>query len=195
MTNQNLSEKQKNFFENLKKAYGKEPLPSFEKIAQAFGFKHKNSVWQYFNKLKECGLIKETNGKFVINPECFGAILFTSSVRAGFATVAEDSIERRVSLDEKFDLDNPSVFMFTVSGDSMVNAGIFDGDKVIVKKTPCAKDGDIVLAFIDNGYTLKTYRQKNGKVWLQPENPEYPIIEPKESLTIFGVATGITRQF
>ena len=173
MLNLNLSEKQKNFFENLKKAYGKEPLPSFEKIAQAFGFKHKNSVWQYFNKLKECDLIIEKNGKFIINPDCFGAILFTSSVRAGFATVAEDSIEKRVSLDENFDLDNPSVFMFTVSG---------------------AKNGDIVLAFIDNGYTLKTYRQKDGKVWLQPENPEYPIIEPKESLTIFGVATGIARQ-
>ena len=48
-------------------------------------------------------------------------------------------------------MDNPSVFMFTVSGDSMVNAGIFDGDKVIVKKTPYAKNGDNVLAFIDNG--------------------------------------------
>ena len=194
MLNENLSEKQKNFFENLKKAYGKEPLPSFEKIAQTFGFKHKNSVWQYFKKLKECELIKEKNGKFFINPECFGAILFTSSVRAGFATVAEDTIERRVSLDEDFDLDNPSVFMFTVSGDSMVNAGIFDGDKVIVKKTPYAKDGDIVLAYIDNGYTLKTYRQKDGKIWLQPENPDYPDIIPKEVLTIFGVATGIARQ-
>lgn len=189
-----LSEKQKTFFENLKKAYGKEPLPSFEKIAQAFGFKHKNSVWQYFKKLKENELVKEKNGKFFINPECFGAILFTSSVRAGFATVAEDSIEKRVSLDSEFDLDNPAVFMFTVSGDSMVNAGIFDGDKVIVRKTSYAKDGDIVLAYIDNGYTLKTYRQKNGKIWLQPENPDYPIIEPKEVLTIFGTATGIVRQ-
>ena len=194
MLNQNLSNKQKNFFDNLKKAYGKEPLPSFEKIASDFGFKHKNSVWQYFNKLKEQDLIKEKNGKFFINPECFGAILFTSSVRAGFATVAEDSIEKRISLDENFDLDNPSTFVFNVSGDSMVNAGIFDGDKVIVKKTPYAKNGDIVLAFIDNGYTLKTYRQKDGKVWLQPENPEYPIIEPKEVLNIFGVATGIVRQ-
>lgn len=189
-----LSEKQKAFFENLKKNYGKEPLPSYEIIAKDFGFKHKNSVWQYFNKLKEQELIRERNGKFFINPVCFGAVLFTSSVRAGFASVAEDSIERRISLDETFDLDNPSVFVFNVSGNSMINAGIFDGDKVIVKKTPCAKDGDIVLAFVDNGYTLKTYRQKGGKVWLQPENPEFPIIEPQEVLTIFGVATGIVRE-
>ena len=189
-----LSEKQKTFFENLKKNYGKEPLPSYEIIAKDFGFKHKNSVWQYFNKLKENDLIREKNGKFFINPECFGAIMFTSSVRAGFATVAEDSIEKRISLDETFDLDNPSVFIFNVSGDSMVNAGIFDGDKVIVKKTPVAKNGDIVLAFIDNGYTLKTYRQQNNKIWLQPENPDYPIIEPQEVLTIFGVAKGIVRE-
>ena len=91
-------------------------------------------------------------------------------------------------------MDNPTVFVFSVSGDSMINAGIFDGDKVVVKKTQTAKDGDIVLAYIDNGYTLKTYRQKNGKIWLQPENPEYPIIEPKEVLTIFGVVTGVVRQ-
>jgi SOS regulatory protein LexA len=189
-----LSNKQKEFFENLKKIYGKEPLPSYEIIAKDFGFKHKNSVWQYFNKLKENDLIKEKNGKFFIAPECFGAILFTSSVRAGFATVAEDSIEERISFDKLFALDNPSTFVFNVSGDSMVNAGIFDGDKVVVKKTPCAKNGDIVLAYIDDGYTLKTYREKNGKVWLQPENPDYPIIEPKEVLTIFGVATGIVRE-
>ena len=189
-----LSNKQKEFFENLKKNYGKEPLPSYEIIAKDFGFKHKNSVWQYFNKLKENDLIKEKNGKFFIAPECFGAILFTSSVRAGFATVAEDTIEKRISFDKLFALDNPSTFVFNVSGDSMVNAGIFDGDKVVVKKTPCAKNGDIVLAYIDNGYTLKTYREKNGKIWLQPENPDYPIIEPKEVLTIFGVATGIVRE-
>ena len=63
MLNENLSEKQKTFFENLKKTYGKEPLPSFEKIAQTFGFKHKNSVWQYFKKLKDSDLIIVTAGK------------------------------------------------------------------------------------------------------------------------------------
>lgn len=188
------SEKQKIFFENLKKLYGKEPLPSYEKIAQDFGFKHKNSVWQYFNKLKEENLICEKNGRFFISPSEFGAVLFSSSVRAGFASVGEDHIERRVSLDESFDLDNPSTFMFTVSGDSMVNAGIFDGDTVIIKKTASAKDGDIVLAFVDRAYTLKRLRSKGGKIWLQPENPEYPLIKPEESLTIFGVAVGIARK-
>lgn len=188
-----LTEKQKIFFENLKKTYGKDALPSFDNIAKDLGFKHKNSIWQYFNKLKEENFVCEKNGHFYIRKDNFGAILFSSSVRAGFATVADDYIDKRVSLDETFDINNPSTFMFTVVGDSMVDIGIFEGDKVIIKKDSVAKNGDVVLAFVDGGYTLKTYRNKSGEIWLQPENTAYDIIKPKEELKIFGVAQGIVR--
>ncbi len=190
-----LTEKQKNFFEELKQAYGQDVLPSFDAIAKDFGFKHKNSVWQYFNKLKEENLIQEKNNRFFINKDNFGAVLFTSSIRAGFASVAEEYVEKRVSLDESFNINNPSTFLFTVAGDSMVDVGIFEGDQVIIKKTSEAKNGEIVLAFIDGGYTLKTYRKKGSEIWLQPENQNYPIIKPREQLTIFGVAQGIVRKF
>ena len=189
-----LTNKQQIFFEKLKELYGKEVLPSFDIIAKDFGFKHKNSVWQYFNKLKEEDLIQEKNNRFYINKDLFGAVLFSSSVKAGFASVAEDSIEKRVSLDESFAIDNPSTFLFTVSGDSMIELGIFEGDKVIVKKTNTARDGEIVIAYIDDGYTLKTYRNKQGKVWLEPANSNYPNLYPKEQLVIFGVAQGIVRK-
>ena len=158
-----LTEKQKTFFEKLKELYGQDVLPSFDIIAKEFGFKHKNSVWQYFNKLKEENLIEERNNHFYINKELFGAILFSSTVKAGFASVAEDYVEKRVSLDDSFDINNPSTFLFTVSGDSMIDLGIFEGDKVIVRKTNSARDGEIVIAYIDGGYTLKTYRNKQGK--------------------------------
>ena len=189
-----LTEKQKNFFEKLKETYGKEMLPSFEQIAKDFGFKHKNSVWQYFNKLKEEDLIQEKNNRFFINKDLFGAVLFSSVVKAGFASVADDYIEKRVSLDESFEINSPSTFLFTVSGDSMINLGIYEGDKVIVKKSNTARDGDIVIAFIDGGYTLKTYRNRQGKVWLEPANENYPNLYPKEQLVIFGVAQGIVRR-
>lgn len=190
-----LTEKQKIFFEKLKESYGKEALPSFEIIAKDFGFKHKNSVWQYFNKLKEAGLLKEQNNRFYIDKEQFGAVLFSSVVKAGFASVADDYVEKRVSLDESFEINSPSTFLFTVSGDSMIDLGIFEGDKVIVRKTNTAKNGDIVVAFIDGGYTLKTYRNKAGKVWLEPANPNYPCLYPKEQLAVFGIAQGIVRKF
>lgn len=189
-----LTTKQKIFFEKLKELYGKEILPSFDIIAKDFGFKHKNSVWQYFNKLKEENLIIETNNRFYINKELFGAVLFSSVVKAGFASVADEYVEKRVSLDESFEINNPSTFLFTVSGDSMIDLGIFEGDKVIVKKTNIANNGDIVVAFIDGGYTLKTYRNKQNKVWLEPANSNYPNLSPKEQLVIFGVAQGIVRK-
>lgn len=189
-----LTDKQKTFFEKLKDLYGKEALPSFDVIAKDFGFKHKNSVWQYFNKLREEDLILEHNNRFYINKELFGAVLFSSVVKAGFASVADDYVEKRVSLDESFDINNPSTFLFTVSGDSMIELGIYEGDKVIVQKTNMARDGDIVIAYIDDGYTLKTYRNKAGKVWLEPANSNYPNLYPKEKLIIFGVAQGIVRK-
>ncbi|MBQ9246743.1 hypothetical protein IJ182_10805 [bacterium] len=190
-----LTEKQKTFFEKLKELYGQEVLPSFEIIAKEFGFKHKNSVWQYFNKLKEENLICEKNNRFYINKELFGAILFSSVVKAGFASVADDYVEKRVSLDETFDINSPSTFLFTVSGDSMIDLGIYEGDKVIVQKSNTAKDGDIVIAFIDGGYTLKTYRNRKGQVYLEPANQNYPNLYPKEQLVIFGIAQGIVRKF
>jgi len=190
-----LTEKQKTFFEKLKSEYGKEPLPSFEKIATEFNFKHKNSVWQYFNKLKEADLVREINNKFFINPDMFGAILFDSPVKAGFPSPAEDSIERRVSLDSMFNIDAPSTFMFKVSGDSMIDLGIYEGDMVIVKRCASASDGDVILACVDGDYTLKTFRNKNGKVFLEAANKKYPIIIPERELTIFGIVTGSVRRF
>ena len=189
-----ITEKQKHFFEKIKSKYGKEPLPSFETIAHDFGFKHKNSIWQYFNKFKEYGLIDKKNGRFSISKDLFGAIEFSSTVKAGFASVAEDTIERRISLDEAFEIDSPSTFIFTVSGDSMIDLGIFEGDKVVVKKSSEAKNGDVVIAYIDGGFTLKTYRKKDNKVWLEPANKNYPNLYPKEKLAVFGIAQGIVRK-
>lgn len=189
-----LTKKQQEFFEKLKDMYGKETLPSFEILAEQFGFKHKNSIWQYFNKFKEENLIFEENKRFHINKNLFGAKMMLSHVRAGFASVGEDYVEKRVSLDEQFKIDNPSTFLFTVVGDSMVDLGIFEGDTVVIKKSCECRNGDIVLAFIDDGYTLKTYRNKDGKVWLEPANKNYPNLYPKEKLEIFGIVKGVVRE-
>lgn len=190
-----LTEKQKTFFEKLKQIYGKNPLPSFDIIASEFGFKHKNSVWQYFNKLKEFDLIREKDRRFYINPDQFGAVLFATPVKAGFPSPAEDFIEKRVSLDEDFKINSPSTFLFTVSGDSMIDLGIFEGDMVIIRKTPVANSGDVVLACVDGEFTLKTYRKKGNDVFLEPANKNYEIIRPQSELTIFGVVTGMVRNF
>jgi len=190
-----LTQKQKEFFEKLKAAYGKEPLPSFEKIASEFGFKHKNSVWQYFKKFRESGLIRGIGEKFFIAPDQFGAVLFTTPVKAGFPSPAEDYIEKRISLDEEFRIDSPSTFMFTVSGDSMIEAGIFEEDMVIIKRKSEPKSGDIVLANVDGEYTLKIFRKKGQEIYLEPANKNYEIIKAKQSMEIFGIVIGSVRKF
>ncbi|MBQ8634616.1 hypothetical protein IJ425_00500 [bacterium] len=124
-----------------------------------------------------------------------GAPLILSSVKAGFASIMDDKIEKRISMDELLEINSPSTFVFKVSGDSMCEIGIYEGDYVIIKKTPTANTGDIVLAIVDNEFTLKTYKKDSKGAYLKPENSSYPIIRPKYSLSIFGIAIGITRKF
>ena len=121
--------------------------------------------------------------------------LVLTSVKAGFAAIMDDKIEKRISMDDILEINSPSTFVFKVSGDSMCEIGILDEDYVIIKKTPNANVGDIVLAIVDNEFTLKTYKKDARGAYLKPENSNYPIIRPRHSLSIFGVAIGITRRF
>ena len=192
---ENLTQKQKDFFENLKAHFGSNALSSYEKIKDIFGFKSKNSIKQYIETLKKEDLIIEQNENLYINPNQFGAPLVLTSVKAGFAAIMDDKIEKRISMDDVLEINSPSTFVFKVSGDSMCEIGILDGDYVIIKKTPNANINDIVLAIVDNEFTLKTYKKDSKGAYLKPENSSYPIIRPINSLTIFGIAIGITRKF
>lgn len=189
-----LTEKQKDFFEKLKNTYSTKALPSYEKIKNEFGYKSKNSIKQYIEKLKDNGFLVYEDENFYIAPELLGAKFVSSYVKAGFASIMDDKIEKRISLDLLLDINSPSTFIFKVSGDSMVDVGIFEGDYVVIKKTSNANLGDIVLAIVDNEFTLKTYKKDEKGPYLQPENKNYPKIRPKSSLSIFGVAIGITRK-
>ncbi len=192
---ENLTQKQKDFFENLKNHYGQNALSSYEKIKEIFGFKSKNSIKQYLEVFKKEDLIIQKEDKLYINPNQFGAPLVLTSVKAGFAAIMDDKIEKRISMDDVLEINLPSSFVFRVSGDSMCELGILDGDYVIIKKTPEAKINDVVLAVVDNEFTLKTYKKDDKGYYLQPQNKDYLIIRPKYSLSIFGVAIGIARRF
>lgn len=192
---QDLTAKQLIFFNFLKETYKNQALPSYEKIKQDSGYKSKNSIKQFLEVFKSKNLILNLNNNFYINPDFFKAKFVLSRLRAGFASIMDDKIESRISMDEILEINSPSTFVFKVSGDSMIEAGIFEDDYVIVKKQQSAKIGDIVLAIIDNEFTLKTLKKDEKGTYLQPENKNYPILRPEFSLTIFGVAIGITRKF
>lgn len=190
-----LTTKQKEFFDSLKENYGTDALPSLESIRQDLNYKSRNSVAQYINTLKKIHLLEERSGRLYVSNTARGAVLFDTKVRAGFANALDDIVDKMISFDEELSLNNPSVFVFKVAGDSMIDLGIFEGDYVSIKKSSDARDGDIVLANVDGIFTLKTYRKRGGKVWLEPANSNYSNIYPKSTLTIFGIATGIARKF
>lgn len=93
--------------------------------------------------------------------------------------------------------DPPATFFVRVSGNSMIDVGIASGDVLVVDKGILAKDGDIVIAIVDGGFTVKRLYQRNGKQALLPENPDYQPIEFAEGQTveIWGVVTGCVKRF
>ena len=89
---------------------------------------------------------------------------------------------------------DPGCFALRVRGDSMINAGILSGDKVVVRPQPTANDGQIVVARIGDEATVKRLSRKNGQVWLLPENPDYPPIDGSEA-EIIGLVKAVVREY
>jgi len=125
------------------------------------------------------------------------AFLFESQVRAGFPSPAEDVVDGYLDLNE-FLVRHPSAtFYVRVAGDSMVNAGIYEGDILLVDRALEPKNNDIVIAYLDGEFTLKRLIIKDdGRIFLVPENPNYEEIEitKDRDFMIWGVVAGVIRK-
>jgi DNA polymerase V len=118
-------------------------------------------------------------------------------ISAGFPSPAADYAEEGLDLNDYLVRNKPASFMFTVKGDSMINAGIVEGDKVIVDRSVNAKNQDIVVAVVNGEYTIKRLYKNASKVELHPDNPAYQPILFKEGseLEIWGVVVGVVRRY
>ena len=123
--------------------------------------------------------------------------LFSHKVPAGFPSPADDHAEKRLDLNEYLIDQSESTFFVRIKGDSMIDAGISDGDTVIIKKTNVAENGKIVVALIDNHEaTLKRYRKKSNAIALESANPAYETrIFGPDRIKIQGVLTSLYRNF
>jgi DNA polymerase V len=123
--------------------------------------------------------------------------LLSHPISAGFPSPAGDYVEDGLDLNNYLVQNKPATFMFTVRGESMIVAGIHDGDKVVVDRALKAKHNDIVVAVVDGEYTIKRLYKYRGRIELRPENPDYQPItftEGKE-LQIWGVVVGVVRRY
>jgi len=171
-------------------------LPSYSLIAQLLGFKSKNAVTALVARLKLQEYLESApDGRLKPGKRFFERLLAESTVQAGFPSVASSDRHDTLTIDEYL-VEKPSqTVLITVKGDSMIDAGIVPGDVVIVEKRQVANIGDIVVAIVDNEFTLKTLgRDKSGFVLL-PANKAYPVIRPKGQLDIFGVVIGQFRKY
>ncbi len=173
-------------------------MPTYTEMMKLFGFKSKNAVFKLVNKLIDADLVeKDSSGRLIPTQKMLGGIKILGSVEAGFPTPAEEDLAETLSLDNYLIKNKEATFMLRVSGESMIEAGIQPGDMVIVERRSDAKDGDIVVAFIDGGYTVKFLRKRNGKTWLDPANKDFEPIVPAENdeLKIMAVVKAVIRKY
>ena len=190
---QELTQNQNSFLDALKNEYRRGPLPSIRQIACDLKFKYHNSVQHYMEALMFGGLVKKVDSFLYLDKGLFGLKIYDSRVPAGLPAQAEDSYEI-FDFENYMRVDDERSFMLRVSGDSMIEAGIYDGDLIIVDKKIQPTHGLIVVALIDGGYTVKYLRKKGNKSYLKAANPNYKDIYPESEFKIVGVVTGSVRK-
>jgi len=121
---------------------------------------------------------------------------FSSLIRAGFPSPAEDHIEQTLDITELIVTNPPATFYLKVTGESMVDAGILEGDILVVDRSKTAKHGDIVVAELNTEFTVKRLYFRDSKVILQAESKFHDSIFVKQSddFNVFGVVSGVVRQ-
>ena len=169
--------------------------PSIREIGAAVGLKSTSSVHAQLKRLEELGCVTNNNLKkralTAATTSRHLDVPIVGKITAGVPILASENIDGFLPLPEQF-ANNKDLFILTVSGDSMINAGILDGDYIVVQKQGYAENGDIVAALIDDEATVKTFYKTADGVVLQPENPIYEPIKADEVI-ILGKVTGVFR--
>lgn len=182
--------------------------PSVREICDAVGFKSPSTVHAYIKKMEAEGQIVKDATKpralrtlegstkpfegYVSDREIENVPVL-GRVTAGAPILAVENVEETFPIPVQY-LENAISFMLRVRGDSMLNAGILDGDYILVRQQNTATNGDMVVALIEDEATVKTYYREKDHIRLQPENPDFqPILVP--SCTILGKVTGLFRKY
>ena len=125
-----------------------------------------------------------------------GQWLVEQGISAGFPSPADDFKEVRISLDKELIKNQESTFYARVSGNSMENAGLSDGDLIVIDRALDPVKNKIAVCFLDGEFTVKRLKVKKGEVWLQPENKNYKAIKitPENDFIIWGIVTNVIKK-
>lgn len=199
-----ITDKQREILEYMKEQIlSKGYPPSVREICTAVHLKSTSSVHSHLETLEKNGYIRRDPTKpraieivddtFQLTRRELVNVPILGKVAAGQPLLADNNINGYFPIPPEY-VHNSQTFMLTVRGESMINAGIFDGDLILVEQTSVARNGDIVVALIDDSATVKTFYKEDHYIRLQPENDTMdPIIV--QDCIIMGKVIGLYRQF
>lgn len=202
MANGKISAKQQEILEYIKETILEKGYPpAVREICEAVNLSSTSSVHSHLETLEKNGYIRRDPTKprtieicddsFQMMRREMTSIPMIGRVAAGQPILAQENIEGYFPLPVEY-VPNADTFMLKVKGESMINAGIFDGDQLFVEKCNTARNGDTVVALIDDSATVKTFYKEDGHIRLQPENDTMdPIIV--ENCEILGKVFGVFR--
>lgn len=199
-----ISPKQREILEYLKsQTLSRGYPPAVREICEAVKLKSTSSVHSHLETLEKNGYIRRDPSKpraieimddsFNLSKREMVSVPIVGTITAGQPILAVENIEGYFPIPTEY-MPNEETFMLKVKGASMINAGIFDGDRILVQKQSHAVNGDFVVALIEDSVTVKTFYKENGYYRLQPENDTMDPIILKE-LEILGKVIGLFRMF
>ena len=197
-----LTQKQEEIYNVIKDSIlSKGYPPSVREIGELVGLKSTSSVHAHLNTLEKKGFIRKdptkprtieiTDDTFNLTRREVVNVPMVGTVAAGMPILATENITDYFPIPSEF-LPNTDIFMLRVKGESMINVGIHDGDQIIVSKQNTAKNGDIIVALVEDSATVKTFYKEKNFYRLQPENDSMEPILVKE-VTILGKVIGLFR--
>lgn len=178
------------------RAYWKkfQAFPSMTKLCQVVGLSSTSSVFTLIGRLVDAGFLERVEGRIAPSRKFFSRPVL-GTVRAGQPQLESQEEPDLLTIDDYLIEDPNRTVLCRVRGDSMKDAGLLEGDLVVVERNSPTKAGDIVVAVVDGEMTVKTLRlTKQGDFFLEAANPAYEPIHPKGSLEILGVVVGSFRK-
>jgi len=201
-----LTEKQESvlkFIEEYQLSHGKSP--TIREMREEFNVSSDNSILKHLKALKEKGFIKKDDTprgiallntvKEKLSSSATVKLPVLGFIPAGGPVLTEEYVNSWMEVGEDLAKNSSDYFLLEVTGNSMIDAGIFEGDLVVVNIKKSPKNEDIVVALVDGSNTLKRFMRRNEQVYLKAENSEYKDIYPTNELVIQGVITSLIRQY
>ena len=200
-----ISDKQREILEYIKEEIlSKGYPPAVREICEAVHLKSTSSVHSHLETLEKNGYIRRDPTKpraieildddFNLTRREVVNVPMIGQVAAGEPILATEHIENYFPIPAEY-IPNKETCMLKVKGESMINAGILDGDSILVKQQPDAENGDIVVALVEDSATVKTFYKEDGYYRLQPENDSMDPILVQDNLQILGKVFGVFRFF